>query len=143
MVELELGNIMFNTNKNQVYACPKYVIALLKDISSNLKRVMWNKYQKEYDSPFDNTGNKFKLGNFEVQAYSWDDDISQPYNFIYKVDKSKSNLDDIKISWYKYVGRDTTVNQELDPDVWIDIYNDIMKQINNYGDEILKEYENG
>ena len=57
---------------------------------------MWNKNQEEYDSPFDNTGNSFIGENFEVHAYDWDEDSSQEYNF---------KFGDIKISWYKYLGR--------------------------------------
>ena len=34
MADLELGNIMFNTNKNQILNCPNWVIALLEDINN-------------------------------------------------------------------------------------------------------------
>lgn len=136
---MELGNLMFNSNGSQQYECPLYIIALLRDIERNLCRIMWNIDQHEYDSPFDNTANSFELGNFKIEAYNWNDDISQPYNFIYKVDKSKSNLDDIKISWYKYLGRDTTINQQIDSDIIIDIYNDIMHQLNKYEAQELKK----
>ena len=136
--DLELGNIMFNTNTNQNYKCPNYIIALLRDIDRKLKIIMWNKGHKEYDSPFDNTGNIFKLNNFEIQAYNWNDEESQDYNFIYKVDKTKANMPDLKISWYKYLGRDTTINQKVDENVVVDIYNDIMEQIIKFGNEVEK-----
>lgn len=129
MADLELGNIAFNTNTNQQLNCPEYIVALLRDIDRQLKRIMWNIYQEEYDSPFDNTSNKFRLENFEIQAYSWDDNIEQEYNFIYKIDKSKANMPDLKISWYKYLGRDTTINQEIDSNVMVDIYDDIIKKL--------------
>ena len=90
---------------------------------------MWNIEQKDFDSPFDNTGNSFRLGNFEIHAYNWNDDESQEYNFIYKVDKNKANMPDLKISWYKYLGRDTTINQELDSNVVIQIFDDIINQL--------------
>ena len=138
-MELELGNLMFNTNANQKYECPNYIVALLREIQRQLDRIMWNINQKEYDNPFENSANSFELGNFKIEAYNWNDDISQPYNFIYKVDKSKSNLDDIKISWYKYLGRDTTINQQIDSDIIIDIYNDIMHQLNKYEAQELKK----
>lgn len=135
MAELELGNLMFNTNANQELECPKYIIALLRDIDRNLDRIMYNIEQQHYDSPFDNTANKFKLGNFEIQAYSWDDEVCQDYNFIYRVDKTKANMPDLKISWYKYLGRDTTINQKLDENVMVDIYNDIMNQLYEFEKE--------
>ena len=128
---LELGNIMFNTNSNQNYECPQYIIALLEDIERRLKIKMWNKYHKEYESPFENSGNTFENKVFKVQAYSWDEDVNQDYNFIYYVDKTKSNMPDLKISWYKYLGRDTTINQEIDSNVMVDIYNDCINSLIN------------
>ena len=139
--ELELGNIMFNTNVNQQYKCPNYIIALLREIDRQLDRIMWNIEQKDFDSPFDNTGNSFRLGNFEIHAYNWNDDESQEYNFIYKVDKNKANMPDLKISWYKYLGRDTTINQELDSSVMIDIFDDIIDQLHKY--EMEELYKKG
>ena len=29
---MELGNLLFNTNKNQFYRCSEYIIALLRDL---------------------------------------------------------------------------------------------------------------
>ncbi len=135
MADLELGNIAFNNNVNQQLNCPEYIVALLRDVDRQLKRIMWNIKQEEYESPFDNTANSFQLGNFEIQAFNWNDDVSQEYNFIYKVDKTKANMPDLKISWYKYLGRDTTINQKLDENVMVDIYNDIMNQLYEFEKE--------
>lgn len=137
--DLELGNIMFNTNTIQQYNCPNYIVALLREIDRQLNRIMWNIYQKEYNSPFNNTGNSFELGNFKVMAYNWNEEVEQDYNFIYKVDKTKSNLDDIKISWYKYLGRDTTINQEIDSSIIVDMFDDIIDQLHNYETIELKK----
>lgn len=119
---MELGNLMFNTNKNQQYECPKWIVALLKELDNQLDRVMWNNTQKEYPSPFENTSNSFKNDVFEVQAYDWNDDIEQPYNF---------KCEDIEISWYKYLGRDTTINGEYEPQKIIDMFNKCLKSILN------------
>lgn len=120
MTELELGNLMFNTNINQKFNCPSYIIALLREIERVLDIKMWNKYQEEYDSPFGNTVNEFKNDVFEVEAYSWNDDIEQPYNFKYK---------DIKISWYKYLGRDTTINKEITPTEAVEMFDKCIKSL--------------
>lgn len=117
---MELGNIIFNTNKNQQYECPRWVVALLKELDNQLDRVMWNIHQEEYQSPFENTANSFKNDVFKVQAYDWSDDIEQPYNF---------KCGDIEISWYKYLGRDTTINGEYEPQVIIDMFNKCLKSI--------------
>ena len=119
---MELGNLMFNTNKNQQYECPRWIVALLNELDNQLDRVMWNNTQKEYSSPFENTSNSFKNNVFEVQAYDWNDDVEQPYNF---------KCDDIEISWYKYLGRDTTINGEYEPQVIIDMFNKCLKSILN------------
>ena len=121
-MNLELGNLMFNTNKNQSYKCPNYIVALLKEIDCQLSRIMWNINQKEYNSPFDNTANTFKNKVFEVQAYSWDDEVEQLYNF---------KCGDIEISWYKYLGRDTTINKEF-------TYKEIINMFNRCIDSLLK-----
>lgn len=114
MADLELGNIMFNTNKNQVYNCPRWVVALLQDINQKLKIYAWNSGHRDFDSPFENTGNRWSNDVFEVEAYSWSDDIEQPYNF---------KCEDIEISWYKYLGRDTTINDDYSKDKIINMYN--------------------
>ena len=117
---LELGNIMFNTNKNQQYDCPRWIVALLNELDDQLDRVMWNIHQEEYQSPFENTANSFKNDVFEVQAYDWNDDVEQPYNF---------KCDDIEISWYKYLGRDTTINGEYESQKIIDMFNKCLQSI--------------
>lgn len=119
---MELGNLMFNTNKNQQYECPRWIVALLNELDNQLDRVMWNIHQEEYQSPFENTANSFKNDVFKVQAYDWSDDIEQPYNF---------KCGDIEISWYKYLGRDTTINGEYEPQVIIDMFNKCLKSILN------------
>lgn len=117
---MELGNLMFNTNKNQQYECPRWIVALLNELDNQLDRVMWNIHQEEYQSPFENTANSFKNDVFKVQAYDWNDDIEQPYNF---------KCEDIEISWYKYLGRDTTINGEYEPQKIIDMFNKCLKSI--------------
>ena len=128
MNNLELGNLAFNHNDNQEFDCPDYVVALLDYLNKELSRVMWNIDQKEYDSPFENTANSFKNDVFEVQAYSWNDDNPTSYNFKYYVGK-ESNLKDIEISWYKYLGRDTTVNQQLDPNTYVYMFDKCLESI--------------
>ena len=117
---MELGNLMFNPNINQQYECPRWIVALLNELDNQLDRVMWNNTQKEYSSPFENTSNSFKNNVFEVQAYDWNDDVEQPYNF---------KCDDIEISWYKYLGRDTTINGEYEPQKIIDMFNKCLQSI--------------
>ena len=119
-MELELGNLMFNTNKNQAYECPEWIIALLETLENELDRIMWNIYQQEYANPFRNSGNEFKNKVFEVQAYNWNDDVEQLYNF---------KCDDVEISWYKYLGRDTTINDNFEEKYIIKIFNKCLESL--------------
>ena len=131
-MQLELGNIAFNTsNDNQEYECPKYIVVLLKDIRDRLDKLMWNLYQKEYLSPFDNTGAKFRIpGVMRIRAFSWNEDNEQQYNFKYHF---------FKISWYKYLGRDTTINGQYSYEDIINMYNDCINALNEFEKRKYKE----
>lgn len=72
------------------------MLAALREIENQYDRVFWNITQKEVHSPFGNTGERFSCDVFEVQAYEWNEDDEQLYNF---------KWNDIEIRWYKYLGR--------------------------------------
>jgi hypothetical protein len=102
----EIGQMMFG-QPYQKYECSNLLQAALDMIDKELCRIMWNINQEEYKSPFQNTANSFKCDIFEVEAYSWNDDYKQKYNFKYR---------DIEISWYKYLGRGTSINRLISND---------------------------
>ena len=72
------------------------ILAALKHINNELCRCYWNKYQKLFDSPFDNTGTLYECRAFKVHAYDWGDDNRD--NFVYP-------KDNFRVEWYKYLGR--------------------------------------
>jgi hypothetical protein len=117
--EPELGQAAFG-QPTQQFECPEYIEALLKHLADELGRVVWNNTQKEYPSPFENTGNKFKSRTFKVEAYSWDEDAHQQYNFKWK---------DVEISWYKYLGRGMSINKELTPGEAVEMFDDCLASI--------------
>lgn len=86
--------------------CPRYIIALLKDLEDELARAQWNVNQEEYDSPFQNTSNEFKTDTFEVKAYYWGDDEEE-------IDKPNFKCKDVEIIWYKRLGRGTYINKRV------------------------------
>ena len=140
---MELGNLVFNPNTNQEYECPEFIIALLRDIERELKLTMFVIEHRDYESPFDNTGNSFRelKDIFEVQAYNWNDDEHQDYNFIFK---TRADIPDIKISWYKYLGRDTTINWDCrgSESVILSLYNKCMEAIQEYRKNNENSYTN-
>lgn len=103
--EPEIGQAIFG-QPSQEYKASELLIAALESIRSELARVYWNNNQKKIDDPFGNTGGKYINDVFEVYAYSWDDEVPQPYNFRWK---------DFDISWYKYLGRGTSTNRKILP----------------------------
>jgi len=115
----EIGQAVFGQPFKQ-YECPEYIESLLRGISNELERVMWNNNQEEYSSPMDNTGQKFKNDTFEANAYSWEDEEIQPYNFKYK---------DIEISWYKYLGRGMSINKPIAEKEAVKMFNDCMESV--------------
>lgn len=97
--------------------CDRYIIALLREIDWRLQIYLNNtgevKYS-EYESPFSNTANKYRNEVFEVEAYSWDDEKEQPYNF---------KCGEIEISWYKWLGRGTMINGEYSKEEIVEMFN--------------------
>lgn len=115
----EIGQAVFG-QPYQKYEASELLIAALEAIRKELARVYWNKNQKEIQDPFDNTGGRYKNDVFEVEAYSWDEDKEQPYNFRWK---------DLRISWYKYLGRGTSCNRPISPDEINEMLEECLKSI--------------
>ena len=127
MYEPELGQRIYG-QPYKSYVCPDYIEELLRGINAELRRVMWNLHQKEYDSPFDNTGNSFKNEVFEVIAYSWDEEEEQPYNFKWR---------DVEISWYKYCGRGMSMNQQITTDKAIEMFDSCIQYLHWLRDTLV------
>lgn len=115
----EIGQMMFG-QPSQELECPEWLEAYLWMIDSELSRVMWNVHQEEWDSPFQNTGNSYKNDTFELEAYSWDDETPQPFNFKWK---------DIQISWYKHCGRGMSINKKVTHKEGEQLLNECLKSI--------------
>lgn len=109
--EPELGQMAFG-QPWQEFQCPAYLEFALECIRYALLTV------HDVD-PFGNTGQHFKCSAFETHAYSWADE-EQAFNFAY---------DDIRISWYKYLGRGTTVNRHVTKEETIQLLRDCLKEI--------------
>lgn len=123
--EPELGQAVFGQPWRE-YEASNLLIAALESIREELDRVMGNIFQKEYLSPFGNTGNYFYCPTFEVEAYSWNEDYKQEYNFKWK---------NIEVSWYKYLGRGTSVNRKVSPKEIGDMLNDCLDALLKYEKE--------
>ncbi len=89
----DLGQMAFG-QPWQTYECPEFVVAALEALQEILD-------ERQGIDPFSNSGSSFGNDTFQVEAYSWSDD-EQPWNFKWK---------DIEVSWYKWLGRGTTINK--------------------------------
>jgi hypothetical protein len=114
----ELGQAAFG-QPHQEHAVPDIMLAAMTMVSDELSRVMWNIHQTDYHSPFHNTGNDFRNDVFHAVAYSWGDD-EQPYNFAWR---------DLRISWYKHMGRGCSSNIPVTPDLASQCLDDCLASI--------------
>lgn len=130
--EPELGQMLFGQPFRQ-FGVPEIMEAALTAISNEMERVFWNMRQKEYDSPFSNTGASFRCPTFTAVAYSWNDD-GQPYNFKHQ----KSGL---TISWYKWHGRGASADREITPQLASEVLEDCLAAVRRIesGEETFDE----
>ena len=104
---------------------PEYVKAAFSLIDEEMQRVMWNINQELFESPFENTGGEYKGKIFDVEAYDWDEENNQKYNFRWK---------DYYVRWYKYCGRDMESNRELSPEECATMLNECLNELKSLKD---------
>lgn len=98
------GLTEFDSDK-WIRADPKWdclMNAVLLRIRRELDRLYWNKYQREMESPFDNTGTTYFNDTFTVRAYYWGEDPEE---------ETKPNFEcgPVRVYWYKHEGRGNTI----------------------------------
>lgn len=93
---------------HQQFTVPEVWETALRFLREEHIRIMEERHRSGYDSPFDSTGTSFECPTFKVEAYDYDDDRQQPFNFKWR---------HVEISWYKYLGRGMSANIELSPDL--------------------------
>jgi hypothetical protein len=127
--EPEIGQYMFG-QPYQKYKVSHLLMAVLHEIENELCRVMENINQKPYHSPFENYAEHFVCPVFEVHSYSWTGD-NQEYNFKWK---------DIKISWYKYLGRGTSINRLMSNDEIELLLEECLEALSEYEKENCEDF---
>lgn len=122
--EPELGQMVFGQPYKQ-YAVPEIAEAAFMAIANELDRVMGNIHQRDYENPFNNTGNRFECPVFKVHAYSWSDD-EQPWNF---------KWGDLEVSWYKWCGRGASSNMPITPDMASQFLEECLAAVRRFEEE--------
>jgi len=114
--EPEMGQAIFG-QPYQELGCPEYIIALLQYLEYEMELC---ECFDDGDSPFRNTGNRYANEVFQVEAYCWDEEVQQPWNFKYQ---------NIEISWYKWLGRGTSINRKITPEEAIEMFEVCLRSI--------------
>lgn len=100
----ELGQLAWG-QPSQPLECPEYVEVALRFLEYYMDdKYRWKPLTGTDGNPFRNTGGKFCNSVFCAEAYSWNEEVEQPYNFKWH---------DLEISWYKYLGRGMSVNRAV------------------------------
>jgi len=106
----ELGQALFG-QPHGTHACPAILEAALGMIREQLEYLVHAAlpYEKRerWHSPFSNYSNAFSCPVFQVEAYSWNEDVPQEWNF---------RCGDIRVSWYKGFGRGVSCHGAYTPD---------------------------
>lgn len=121
----ELGQMAFG-QPCQYYGCSNLMEAALVSISGELERIRCNIHQKVMPNPFGNSGETWECDEFKVEAYSWNDEYNQPYNFKWK---------DIEVSWYKYIGRGMSQNRQISAEEIGTMLNACLGALKDYGNQ--------
>lgn len=110
--------------------------AVLFYIKMELDRSLQNKHQEIRLSPFENSGEDFIGKCFEVKSYNWDFDYVNktleeiPYNFRWK---------DLKVYWYKYLGRGMEWNREISNDELSIMLKECLEELSLYEKKLQKD----
>ena len=123
---MELGQIVSN-HTVESYDCPDFIQAGLRFLSGAIEVGEWNRTQKTFDSPMDNTGNRYRCGTFDARAYCWDetsDDADLP-NFHYKGPRHEP----LEIYWYKYIGRGMSMSRDVDANEFFEIIEECVDNV--------------
>ena len=94
--------------------CPRFVEYALDALSS-----AWA-VMRLGDNPFSNTGARYTGVNFTVEAYSWDFDNFQDFNFMWR---------DVKVAWYKHLGRGMYINRQVSSDEVTEMFSECMSEM--------------
>lgn len=112
-------------------ASMELLIAVFDRIEAEMGRLYWNRFQKEFLSPFQNTGTFYKDGTFEVNAYAWDEalneaDSNDKPHFSYKDGEFAA-------TWYKHSHRclECVTPETLTPDYLAKMLSECLASMRN------------
>lgn len=112
------------------YDVPELFCAALEYLDHAIEISYWNQHQEEFKSPIGNTGASYDGGTFKLRAFDWSEPDEYEPNFEWR---------DVKVWWYKYLGRVTCSNKELTPEIINEMLNDCLNNISKKSKDELEE----
>jgi hypothetical protein len=104
--------------------CPDYLIKTIRAIAHRVCLEEWSSQNglPDFGDPTQNTGENWANDTFSFYAYSWDEDgmLDDTPNF---------KFGDIKVTWYKRLGRGTEVNREVTIQECKDMFDSCMESL--------------
>ena len=140
----ELGQMMHGRPWHEL-ECPEFVVALLRDVDNEFRRIKGNQGGPERDySPFANHGYSYKNDTFEAHSYWWGEDCACPedaegeslHRSECEIVRPNFRWEDVEISWYKWLGRGTTINKPITPERAVEMYNACISSLVRWEREI-------
>jgi len=133
----ELGQMVFG-QPWQEQGCPDHLETALNAIRHFMDVNKTTGSGSDFNTtPFDNSGDKYKNDEFEVNAYDWTDcncgawweDRPQECTCGWEPQEYNFKWRDIEVSWYKYLGRGMSVNRKVSPQESSELINECMKSL--------------
>jgi len=115
--------------KSEWQTAPNFIIAGLDFLAAEIERVEWNKTQKEFQSPTRNYGTHYKTNIFKMCSYYWGEEQNLMNRPNFKYGK-------FEITWYKYLGRGTYINKEIDANEFFKIIDKCITNVKQSGEQI-------
>lgn len=107
------------------FEVPEWLLAFLEYIREEIRRVEWNRLQKEFD-PFGHVRGKdfpqkYKTDKFEVKGYNWaPENPEEVTNFKWR---------GLEISWYKWLGRETSMNRSVSAEEAVEMLEECLESV--------------
>lgn len=115
----ELGQVFFDVNNIYKYEVPIFVIAMLRYIKEEIERIYFNIYQEIYDKE------NINFDSVKWREYYWGNNkkIKNYPNF---------EFENVKIKWYKRLGRSMSCNISQTEKKWVSWFNRCLKTLQNF-----------
>jgi len=101
-------------------------------LGMEIQRVEENIRQEEFPAPTGNVGTSYCTDVFEMRSYCWDTDSE-------RADLPNFKCGDFEVRWYKWLGRGTSMNREIDANEFAEMLDRCLESVRK--NESIDEFE--